>query len=543
MIASIMRTGKEAENFAESGLQNHLPDTGGRAKVFSRSTLVIVRSASLIDEWIEEINKHCHGHININTYHGRGRETDRDILADSDIVFSTYDTIALEAIDQESPVYCIKWFRIILDEAHRIRNTTTKLFRAMLSLSANLRWCLTGTPIQNSLEDLAALISFIGTFPLDDTSVFRKYITNPLLKGIEEGFDNLRALLNSICLRRTKLLLEDLPKVQNIHRPVYFSANEKSLYLSTQRELIHNAKQHDSQKRNQKGYFGAFQMLQQLRRLCNHGTFQKKVSGASDMGLQFDPGEAFVLVQVKDDAKCHYCRVEIVGLNPGVSGHGRFSSCGHLFCFACASTYKDTIEAYDKSSYIRCPICSRKIIGIDLFADDGASTRVLSSSGFPSVSEVFETTNGISSKISALLTDIKQNQTEGKSLIFSCWTTSLDLVGYHLSLHRLSFQRLDGNSSHSQRREILKEFVADSTKRILIMTTGTGAEGLNLMVANCVYILEPQWNPMVEEQAIARASRMGQTRDVKVFRYVMQGTLEEDMQSQQSRKLFFAKMV
>ncbi|TGO20050.1 hypothetical protein BTUL_0001g00570 [Botrytis tulipae] len=74
------------------------------------------------------------------------------------------------------------------------------------------------------------------------------------------------------------------------------------------------------------------------------------------------------------------------------------------------------------------------------------------------------------------------------------------------------------------------------------MTTGTGAEGLNITVANYVYILEPQCNPMVEAQAIARVQRIGQNRDVKIFRCIVEDTVEKGVQARQSRKLDYARM-
>ncbi|KAI9644158.1 hypothetical protein NHQ30_007511 [Ciborinia camelliae] len=495
VLARIMQTSKEAKVFFDSSPQNFDHDSNLKYKVRSRSTLVIVQTSLLIDGWREEIAKHCRGYVNINIYHGRGRETNREVLADADIVLSTYDTVSAESSDSESPVYGIEWFRLVLDE---------------------------GTPIQNSLDDLAALVSFIRSSPLNDLSVFRKHIINPLLKEKDEGTHNLRALMDSICLRRTKKLL-NLPSVEDVYRSVHFSVEEKLLYNSTRQEEIRAMKQQDSQARNKKGYYGIFQLQLQLRRLCNHGTFLKKGSSISKTDSQFDPEQALGLLQEKNISRCHYCEVEITGLDPGVTCRGRFTNCGHLLCFGCISRYENSLISDKDNVYSSCSICNQQVTNDACFADEVGSiceTHLLP------VPKKIEST-GISSKMKELLKDIRQNQTEGKSIIFSCWTTSLDLVGHHLKLSGLSFERIDGSCTHAQRHDILERYTTDEKTRILIMTTGTGAEGLNLTIANYVYILEPQWNPMVESQAIARVQRIGQNRDVKIFRYIVEDTVEK----------------
>ncbi|KAF7918224.1 uncharacterized protein EAE98_009836 [Botrytis deweyae] len=537
VLASIMQASKEAEDFFGSSPRGFEHDKNFKYKVRSKSTLVIVQTSLLIDGWREEIAKHCRGYVNINIYHGRGRETSRKPLIEADIVLSTYDTISAESLDPESPVYGIEWFRLVLDEAHRIRNMKTKLFRSMSQLSANIRWCLTGTPIQNSLDDLAALVSFIRSSPLDELPVFRKHIINPLLKEKNEGAANLRTLLDSICLRRTKKLL-NLPSLVEIYRPVHFSFEEKSLYDSTRREEIQAVKQQDSQGRNQKGYFGIFQLQLQLRRLCNHGTFLKRCSSISQTDTHFDPEQALELLQEKNESRCHYCNVGIEGLGSSVIHRGRFTTCGHLLCFDCVSIYRNSLITDKDDIHSRCSICSQPVINNACFADEVGNKRKAHSL---TTSSKFEST-GIASKMKELLKDINRNQTGGKSIIFSCWTTSLDLVGHHLKLCGLPFERIDGSCTRAQRYDILQKYTTDENIRILIMTTGTGAEGLNITVANYVYILEPQWNPMVEAQAIARVQRIGQNRDVKIFRYIVEDTVEKGIQARQSRKLDYAKM-
>ena len=190
---------------------------------------------------------------------------------------------------------------------------TTKLFQAVSRLSSKYRWCLTGTPIQNSLEDLASLVAFIRISPLHTLTEFRKHIITPLLKGKDQGSNSLRILLDSICLRRTKKLL-NLPDSFGEDRHIDFSSLEKKFYKETQAELIATVKQHESQARNKKDFFGMFQLQLQLRRLCNHGTFQKTQSKALAEDIQFEPEQAFELLHEEKMAKCTYCNVAVRGV-------------------------------------------------------------------------------------------------------------------------------------------------------------------------------------------------------------------------------------
>ncbi|KAK0115666.1 hypothetical protein ONS95_000066 [Cadophora gregata] len=177
VISTILRTANLGKQFQEKGKHTENTAKGDQAaqkRVNSRATLVVVPSPLLIDGWQREIEAHCDGSLNVNVYHGRGREVSPDALADWDIVLSTYHTIAAEMLDEHSPLYNVTWFRIVLDEAHIIRRMSTKLFQSMAKLEGKFRWCLTGTPIQNGLEDLASLAAFIKCFPLDSLPEFRQ---------------------------------------------------------------------------------------------------------------------------------------------------------------------------------------------------------------------------------------------------------------------------------------------------------------------------------------------------------------------------------
>lgn len=538
MLSAIIRTADDAKEFAgDASSRIHL--SAEHTSIRSRATLVVVPSPILLNEWREEVKIHCTGFSNISIYHGHGREGNAKALADSDIVLSTYHTISHELLDKHSPLWKIRWFRIILDEAHIIRSMTTKLFRAMKKLHGNFRWCLTGTPVQNSLEDLAALISFIRSFPLDDFHAFRKHIIKPLLKGSENGVDNLRLLLDSLCLRRTKELL-NLPEAFYDVRLLKFSAKEEQHYVQTRDKLIKMIHQNRMQSKSKNSYLGVFQLQLQLRRLCNHGSFQQLSLGAEE----FDPEQAIAHLKKQKEAKCEVCGIDVTGIH-GIEEKrsGSFTTCGHLLCMRCIPTMKLALVKMDgQEDKFRCSLCEEYVNAEYIVTDETSSKPSKCGNKHLSAWQYFDR-DGCSTKVSAVVEDIEKHKTSGKSIVFSCWTRSLDLVGIFLKSRNIDFVRIDGSHSLVQRKWILENYQKDPTIKILLMTTGTGAIGLNLTVANCVYLLEPQWNPMVESQAIARVLRLGQKRNVRVVRYIMKDTIEQaEMHSQQVLKLGYARL-
>jgi len=294
--------------------------------------------------------------------------------------------------------------------AHIIRRMTTKLFQAVSRLSSKFRWCLTGTPIQNSLEDLASLVAFIRASPLHTLPEFRKHIITPLMKGKDQSSNHLRILLDSICLRRTKKLL-NLPDIVDEDRHIDFSPMEKKFYNETQIEMIATVKQHHSHAQNSKDFFGIFQLQLQLRRLCNHGTFQKGVSKSPADDLQFDPEQAFEFLQEKGETKCAYCNIVIEGIR-GIEDNqcGSFSGCGHLFCSECIFQYKTALR---KLPGIRrqCSICMRNI-SEDCMIEHATYADHLSTIRQSTLFHIDGAT--VSSKVAALIQDLKTNDSEGK---------------------------------------------------------------------------------------------------------------------------------
>jgi hypothetical protein len=134
-------------------------------------------------------------------------------------------------------------------------------------------------------------------------------------------------------------------------------------------------------------------------------------------------------------------------------------------------------------------------------------------------------------------------------IIFSFWKKSLDLVGELFTANGIQYLRVDGSLSLGRRKTVLSEFQVNPEIRVLVMTLGTGAIGWvvsltpvesvhfsewslllrlnNLSIASRIYLLEPQWNPSVENQAIGRIFRLGQERPVTVVRYIVDKTIED----------------
>ena len=115
-----------------------------------------------------------------------------------------------------------------------------------------------------------------------------------------------------------------------------------------------------------------------------------------------------------------------------------------------------------------------------------------------------------------------------KVVLFSEWTTMLDLIEKQLHERQLDFVRLDGSVPQKQRQELVHRFQTDPTCQLFI-TTNAGSTGLNLQAANTVINVDLPWNPAVLEQRIARAHRMGQTQPVQVFVLVTEETIEENL--------------
>jgi len=285
----------------------------------------------------------------------------------------------------------------------------------MKKLHAKYRWCLSGTPVQNSPEDLAALISFIGASPMNDVHKFRKHVANPLLKESQEGVENLRQLLDSVCLRRTKELL-GLPEAIIDTKFLDLSTTEYRHYTHVRDKLVKLIKQNTSLPKNhKKRYLGVFQLQLQLRRLCNHGTFQKLYLGHSE----FDPQQAIAHLKKQKASNCEFCGMKVTGIQ-GIEEErsGNFTSCGHLLCYKCKPKVELALQKMvGQEGSFKCSLCSEIITG-NYFLGHGDSKRVQGVNRRQLSAWQYFDKLGCSTKVSAIVNDIENYKTDGKRYFF-----------------------------------------------------------------------------------------------------------------------------
>ncbi|KAI1060017.1 hypothetical protein LB506_012626 [Fusarium annulatum] len=505
----------------------------GSSKALSRATLLIVPSTLIMNSWEAQIALHIDKSIKTGKYYGKERNSKVNEYLYLDIVFTTYHTIAYSMNKQGSLVFRIKWFRIVLDEAHMIRRRETTLYQAASQLSAEYRWCLTATPIQNHLEDLGSLLAFLRISELEHKAAFRKHIVLPFSDDITAALKRVAILLDSICLRRTQELLH-LPQVSEKHHYIELQESERRQYDQTLVNMACLIKAKASLGPEKRNGFGIFQAQLQLRLLCNHGTFQKPFKDTNHRDRKAEREDFLYSLGSTAQITCSLCGIPIPAFDLLGGSESYNHPCGHKLCQECILQNNEA-GVFSENSFLTrpCPLCKGTI----------EESHCSASQSFPGELDGDHfNTEGYSSKMNALIQDLENSPHGTKSIVFSCWTRTLDLVSVHLRRKRIPFQRIDGGQVLSQRQANMDRFMKYKEYPVLLMSTSVGAFGLNLTAASYVYIMEPQWNPSVESQAIGRVARLGQNKEVTIVHYIVRGTVEVKMHSQQIRKLELAKV-
>lgn len=318
-------------------------------------TLLVVLP-SLLRNWEMELRKHLHpGTFRCLLYHGAKRSDDIAWINAHQIVITTYEVVAAEwkSLDK-GPRPLFSWRRIVLDEgkplypqlntqanrfiqAHEIRVGTTLRAKAVCALRGDLRWIVSGTPIQNRWEDLASLLNFLRVYPNRDM----KSLTAMLGKSAANS--DLKRMLAPICLRRSKHAI-DLPnRTDKTHR-VNFDVEEASLYNSINVRVAAFI-EHQAGQASLGSYSNILTKINSLRQICNLGTYYRgdiKASETQTTAMQelFDgrvsAGAAVCCKCDKDlskgdeDSESQICDTE--GLGSPVT---RITTCGEIICASC----------------------------------------------------------------------------------------------------------------------------------------------------------------------------------------------------------------
>ncbi|RSL97570.1 hypothetical protein CDV31_012983 [Fusarium ambrosium] len=282
IIADPMGLGKTLTMIAlaatDSNRNNTDMDTSEDFQLSVSTTLVVV-PPPLIGTWEEQLSEHVlQGHMKWHRHHRETRLSSTNELDRLNIVLTTYHTVSAEWNSgngvRNSILFSVRWARIILDEAHLIRNGNSKMSQAVCALESKSRWAVTGTPIQNRLGDLATLFKFIRAYPYTDRRCFDVDISRLWKSGeYDEAIKRLKRLSACMLLRRPKATI-NLPARQDLQCPVNFSTEERALYDNLRQKVIMSIDQalkKDLEHSRNGMYVNVLQQIESLRLVCNLG--------------------------------------------------------------------------------------------------------------------------------------------------------------------------------------------------------------------------------------------------------------------------------
>ncbi|CAI5650001.1 unnamed protein product [Oreochromis niloticus] len=440
---------------------------------------LIVAPLSVLYNWKDELD--TWGHFQCVVVHGLRKEEELARIRKGrvEIALTTYETLRL-CLDQFNK---IDWSAVVVDEAHKIKNPDSQITQAMKELRCKVRIGLTGTILQNNLEELWCVLDWAIPGCLDSLGHFKNKFSDPIEQGqrhsatkraLATGRKAVRALVRKIShwfFRRTKAIIkEQLPKKDD--RVVYCSMTEfqQTVYQAVLDSedvtlLLRSSEKCDCHSRR-------------TRRSCCYKT---NTDGVHMKELYFS--YLAILRKVAN-------HVALLQSTPGTSKKQE-----KYVSAVCAKVFQKFPEFVH-----RCK------------------------------NEAFEALSDpmYSGKMKVLQKLLKfYLQKRDKVLIFSLSTKLLDVLESYCMAVGLDFSRLDGSTKSKERVQIVRDFNSSSHINLCLVSTMAGGLGLNFVGANVVVLFDPTWNPANDLQAIDRAYRIGQCRDVTVLRLISLGTVEE----------------
>lgn len=592
---------------------------------------LIVCPVSLLHHWEKEIQKHVlPDYFNVCVYYNQAKPTSLEVLQQADVVLTTYHTVSHEYgywikqgfshdqiaagtmpltdehLSQGRFLHLVNWPRLVLDEAQYIKNRTTGATKVCNALIAANRWCLTGTPICNSLDDLYSLFTFIRIVDYPTYDTWKHQIKMPVDGNDPEGHARLTTLVKKYVLRRRKdqwlngKPIVELPEVQNHLLKLPFEASDKIFYKrvedSLNRQFAEMARL--GKQYVMRNYSHVWAMLLRKRQAACHpylvaagysevqegqenqppqpsqrggrarkwdfefleSIVQTVVTAVENDNVGNDDAIVQMLSARMDEAVTKDCKDDQPKLELANDGENDeeesdpFAEAREIDMHWSSELVFDKQEQVFKMVYKKR---SHDEMTAKLDAWMSSSEEEEETTELEPKRAKHATKNGAftdmtpkiatsanhqiltrnATKLQALLDALELiRPTQDKVVIYSQFTSYMDLIQAGLDQAGWAPLRLDGTMSQKARANAVDVFDANPKRRVLLVSLKAGGVGLNLTVANHIYLMDPWWNSAIEQQAMDRVRRIGQTKKVFVTRFVVEESIEDRILDIQEEK-------
>lgn len=567
------------------------PSSQSSKKPYAARTTLIIVPTSLLSQWHSEFTKFNNSpDLYCEIYYGGNVSSLKTLLTRTKnpptVVLTTYGIVQNEwtrilkmdkgdlEMDSTTGLFSLKFYRVILDEGHVIRNRTTSTCKAVMEISSNCRWVMTGTPIINRLDDLYSIVKFLKLEPWAQMSYWKMFVSDPFeRKDYRQAFDVVNAILEPVFLRRTKQMqdvdgkpLVELPPKKIVVEKLTFNETQDTVYKHYLEEAETSVKKGLARGDLLKKYSTILVHILRLRQICcdvrllgaqdendedlsksnqllkesvNVNEVYRKV-GLNKSSNRLNSGHLNSIkdrIQTKypnpDSLKtleCSICTADPIELDKVL-----FTECCHSFCEDCLKEYLEFQK--QKELELKCPNCREPVnknYFFTLALRDGQEHQLVP------LHEVAK-----SAKIEALLKHcrILQETSPGEQIVvFSQFSSFLDILETELANaffgNGVKVYKFDGRLNLKERAAVLENFSTKDfdNQKVLLMSLKTGGVGLNLTCASHAFMMDPWWSPSMEDQAIDRIHRIGQMNQVKVTRFIVENSIEEKMLRIQERK-------
>ncbi|XP_020144833.2 DNA excision repair protein ERCC-6-like 2 [Microcebus murinus] len=453
----------------------------------AKKMFLIVAPLSVLYNWKDELD--TWGYFRVTVLHGNKKDNEliRVKQRKCEIALTTYETLRL-CLDE---LNSLEWSAVIVDEAHRIKNPKARVTEVMKALKCNVRIGLTGTILQNNMKELWCVMDWAVPGLLGSRTYFKKQFSDPVEHGQRhtatkrelatgrKAMGRLAKKMSGWFLRRTKTLIKDqLPKKED--RMVYCSLTDfqKAVYQT--------------------------------------------VLETEDVTLIFQSSEPCTCSSGRKRRNCCY----------KTNSRGETVKTLYLSYLMVLQKVANHVALLQSASTSKQQETLIKRICDQVFSRFPDFVQKSKDAAFETLSD--PKYSGKMKVLQQLLNHCRKNR--DKVLLFSYSTKLLDVLQQYCMASGLDYRRLDGSTKSEERIKIVKEFNSTQDVNICLVSTMAGGLGLNFVGANVVILFDPTWNPANDLQAIDRAYRIGQCRDVKVLRLISLGTVEEIMYLRQVYK-------